>query len=180
MSKLKYATDIDGPLCLFSEGFYEYFNEPFEQPTVWDDPFIRENFHKIIDDDKFWLGLKPACNPKDIVFEVSAYITARPCRSELTAEWLFMHGFPVAPVITVGIKPDGTHHSKVQAILDNEIDIFYEDAPHHFEEVSMYCLCFLHDAPYNQHIFTPNRITSIKEIKRWKKKDLDIMMESLV
>lgn len=172
MSKLKYATDLDGCIINFCEGFYEWFGEPYVECPTWNDPFINDNFHKIIDDESFWMSLKPLCKPSDILFDISMYITARPISSEVTHRWLMKHGFQDAPVITVGTKPCGNHNSKIQVVIDNNIDIMLEDAPHHFEELSEYTLCFLMDTKYNQHIYTPNRITHINQIKRWKRQDL--------
>lgn len=180
MNKLKYGLDIDNVCADFVKGMFDWFDEPYRVVTEWDDPFIRKHYPIIMNDSKFWLGLPILSHPKDIKFEVDCYITARSIPSEISMEWLYTHGFPIAPVFTVGVKECGSHHSKIDVIKERGIDVFVDDAPKHWEEINdVGCLCLLFCQPHNQHIFTSTRINSLKQVGKWKRKlELDTIQES--
>lgn len=171
MSKLKYGIDCDNVLVGFVQGFFDWFNEPYRVVTEWDDPFIKDNFHLIAKDEKFWLTLPILSHPEDIKFDVECYITARTIPSEITAEWLYTKGFPVAPVITVGALKCGTHNSKIDAVVDMKLDVFVDDHIKHWEEINNQtdCLCLLFSQPHNQEVFTSTRINSLKQVGKWRR-----------
>jgi hypothetical protein len=175
MSKLKYGLDLDSVLADFLKGMFDWFDEPYRVVTEWDDPFIRANYPIIMNDEKFWLGLPILSHPKDIKFEVDCYITARAIPSEISMEWLYKHGFPIAPVFTVGVKDCGQHHSKTDVIKERGIDVMVDDAPKHWEEINnVGCLCLLFCQPHNQHIFTSTRITNLNQVGKWQRLDTDL------
>ncbi len=180
MNKLKYGLDVDNVLVGFVQGFFDYLDEPYREVTEWDDPFIRDNFHLIANDEKFWLTLPVLSHPKDVRFDIECYITARTIPSEITAEWLYTKGFPIAPVITVGALKCGTHNSKIDAVTDMKLDVFIDDFDKHWQEINdnTNCLALLFDQPHNQHIFTSTRITNLNQVGRWKRQDIGSMRVS--
>lgn len=175
MSKLKYGLDVDSVLAGFIQGMFDWFDEPYREVTEWDDPFIRDTFHLIVNDEKFWLTLPILSHPKDIRFPVDCYITARSIPSEITAEWLYSRNFPVAPVITVRTDTKGNHNSKVDAVKGMELDFFVEDFDRHWQDINdnTKATCFLFCQPHNQHIFTSTRITNLNQVGRWQRQVID-------
>ncbi len=148
----KIGLDIDEVLADFVGGMMKKFPDMKDRPTYWNDPHIAQHFSKVIDDNDFWLGLEPKVT--DIPFEPYCYITSRPISTGLTKMWLDKHGFPVAPIYTVGAKTkDGTlkQMSKVEVAKHTGIDIFVDDAYHNFVELNKAGICtYLMDADHNQ------------------------------
>lgn len=171
MSRIKTGLDVDNCLSDFVKGMFDWFDEPYRVVTEWDDIFIRDSFHHIINDEKFWLTLPILSHPDDIRFDVECYITARSIPSEITAEWLYTKGFPVAPVITVGALKCGTHNSKIDAVIDMKLDVFVDDHVTHWQEINdnTNCLCLLFDQPHNKEVFTSTRINSLKQVGKWSR-----------
>jgi uncharacterized HAD superfamily protein len=163
----KTGLDIDGVICHFVKGFYEWFNTPYIEPKAWEDPFIFERFHQIIGEKYFWLELEPLINPFTIKFPVECYITARPIPSYISYLWLINNGFPSRPVFSTG-KDSQRHNPKVEVIQDLNLDIFVDDKPQHFFEINKYCpntTCYLMDAPWNQDVDAGElRLKSLAEL----------------
>lgn len=108
MKKLNYILDIDGVLANFCQGIIDvseeyglkhFFPSSPSEITSWN---ISEKFVEVFDQVKtkpeFWLNLSVL---NKIDFIPSAYLTARPCKTSVTIDWLQNNGFPRAPVITV-------------------------------------------------------------------------------
>ena len=125
----KIGLDIDEVLADFIGGMMERYPDMKERPIYWNDPHIAQNFPDVIDDESFWLGLKPKV--ESLPFEPHCYITSRPCSTELTAKWLAMNGFPTAPIHTVGVG-----NSKVSVAKEAGVEIFVDDAYHNFVELN--------------------------------------------
>lgn len=129
---MRIGLDIDGVLCNFLEGIVEKAkHEGVDFVSDWKKidtheihPNFKKLFKKVALDEVFWLSLEPIAFTKPMDFEVSAYITSRPIRSEVTAEWLKAWGYPSAKVITVD------HPSKkAQHVWDLGLDCFVDDLP---------------------------------------------------
>jgi hypothetical protein len=162
--KPKIGLDIDEVLCDWIGDWCKYWS--IDTPTAWFfDYKIPERFEQMKRDgilNDFYLGLKPRIDPKDIHFEPHAYVTSRPIPTEITMEWIRIHGFPQRPVITIPVGK-----SKVDAIKEAGIDIFVDDRYDNFEELNRAGICcFLMDGPHNQRYDVGfKRIKSLKELK---------------
>jgi len=131
-----------------------------EVPEVWNfDRDIRAKFDSV--DKKFWMGVPVKTPPSDLRFEPACYITSRPIPTEWTEEWLDSHGFPVAPVHTVG-----PGESKVSAALSENLDIFVDDRYENFVQMNKAGICcYLLDAPHNRRYDVGHkRIFSLTEL----------------
>lgn len=165
MPKPKIGLDIDEVICDWVGAWVKYWGQP--KPTSWFfDYEIMAKFDKMRKDntlDQFYLDLKPRINPADIHFEPHCYVTSRPVDTKITQLWLEKHGFPLRPVITVGLG-----ESKVEAIKKAGVDIFVDDRYDNFEELNRNGVCcFLMDAPHNQRYDVGyRRIMNLKELKR--------------
>jgi hypothetical protein len=146
--------DLDGVLCDFVSHFFDYLSLPNHEPEIWDDPRIIDNFHKIKNDYIFWLSIPPLID--SIPIKPTAYVTNRPIPSHISADWLWRHGFPYAPVATL----------KNKAEIIPAGSKMVDDAPHNYEELTAAGVhCYLLDKPYNRHIQTDKRIYSLAEIQ---------------
>lgn len=158
------ATDVDDVICDFIEGWKEKFNIT-DVPSSWFfDREIRQRFEEMKSNnelDEFYLSLKPKISPSEIPFEPSAYITSRPVATEITEKWLDMHGFPAAPVYTVGV--DG---SKVEIAKKIGVEVFVDDRFENFVELNKAGITtYLFDASHNQRYNVGNkRIKSLKDL----------------
>lgn len=140
----KIGLDIDEVLADFVGGMMEKFPQMDKRPIYWNDPHIAQNFPEVINDDKFWLGLKPKV--EELPFEPHCYITSRPCSTAITQQWLSEHGFPVAPIHTVGVG-----NSKVDIAKKEGVEIFVDDAYHNFVELNRAGVCtYLFTASHNE------------------------------
>lgn len=151
--------DIDEVLADWTKAWADRFGDTPERPNSWHfDPNIRARLDLVANDSDFWLNIPRRIEPSEIPFEPHVYITARPCPSEVTAQWLIQNGFPVAPVITA--------ESKVQAAIDSGVEIFIDDNVRHFCELNSNGICtFLYDAPHNRRYDVGfKRIYSLSEI----------------
>lgn len=125
---------------------------------------ISDRFDEMKDDDQFWLDIKPKCSPSDLPWEPVVYVTARPVRSEISEQWLDMHGFPVAPVIT--IPPGG---SKVETLKEHGVEIYVDDRWDNFQDISQNSniICFLMTCEHNLRFNAGyKRIYSLKDLKQ--------------
>lgn len=157
---LKIGLDIDEVLADFIGGLRNLPSvDAIEDPNYWNDYFVSELLMKV--DDDFWINLKPKISPKSLPFEPHCYITSRSISSTLTTYWLQLHGFPEAPVYSVGVGA-----SKVEAAKESGIDIFVDDCYDNFVELNRAGICtYLYDAPHNRRFDVGyKRITNLSEI----------------
>lgn len=127
---MKIGLDIDGVCAEFEQHFLTYLGLPTHGANHWDDPRFKDNFHKVVADEWFWLTI-PAIFPGErLRIKPQMYVTARPIDTKVTEEWLALHKFPKAPVITVG-----HNQSKVEA-LKGKVDLFIDDAIHNYVELN--------------------------------------------
>jgi hypothetical protein len=165
LDKKRVALDIDEVLCDFTAGWAEQFHDVDSRPTAWYyDRNMLDRFNQMREAgalDAFYLGLRPKMNPKELPFEPVCYITSRPVSTEITEQWLDMHGFPRVKVVTV---PHGK--SKVEALQENNIDIFVDDSFDNFREANAAGICtFLWSAPHNERFDVGfKRIKSLKDL----------------
>ena len=171
--KLKYldipriGLDVDEVIADWVSAWTKLYK--LKLPTSWGfDPEIFKRFDKMKRDktlDKFYLGLQPKMDPADIPFEPHCYVTSRPVSSEITQQWLQMHGFPIKPVITV---PLGA--SKVEAIRKAGAQVFVDDRFENFRELNKAGITtFLFDATHNQRYNVGyKRIKSLKDLPWFK------------
>ncbi len=124
------ALDIDGVLANFIQGVIdraktmgmaEHFPKTWRSVKYWN---VSPEFSKVMAnawmDSAFWLSLKPMV--KEIPFEVTAYVTARPISNDITKQWLDKHGFPTAEVISVSLPEQKLAHLK-----ELNVDAFVDD-----------------------------------------------------
>ena len=160
----KIGLDIDEVICDWVGPWNALWGQ--KTPTCWSfdwemtDKF--DTMRKLGTLDKFYLSLKPKVDPATIPFEPHAYVTSRPVSSEVTKEWLRLHGFPLTKVITV---PVGA--SKVDAMKQAGIQVFVDDRYENFKELNANGIfCYLFDAPHNRRYEVGHkRIKSLSDIK---------------
>ena len=118
--------DIDGVLADFRSAWHEYYPDLPPQPSVYHfDDKIMQRFIDMREADTlndFFLKLKPLLKPEDIPFDPCCYVTARPVPTEISEQWLGMHGFPKKKVITVPFRS-----TKVEVMEEAGIEIFVDD-----------------------------------------------------
>lgn len=156
----KIGLDIDDVICDFVGGYCERFNVP--NPTNWHCHYdIVKQLGEITADDKFYMGLKPKIDPKDMPFEPHCYITSRSIPKAWTEKWLQDNGFPTRPVYTI---PFNT--SKVEVAKASGIDIYVDDRYDNFVELNKAGICtYLYDTPHNhKYNVGHKRIKSLKEL----------------
>ncbi|MCA9750027.1 MAG: hypothetical protein KC414_13035, partial [Romboutsia sp.] len=128
---MKIGLDIDGVLADFGTHFLDYLNIEDKSPAKeWDDDRFVSNFHRIMDDENFWLTIPRLIEPYSLKFKPVIYVTARSIPSEITKKWLLNNGFPDVPLISVGYN-----ENKIDSLKDT-IDVFIDDAVHNFEELN--------------------------------------------
>jgi hypothetical protein len=144
LSVPKIGLDIDEVLADFVGGMMQRFPQMDKRSVYWNDPHIIDNFSVIKDDHDFWLSLAPKI--ESLPFEPCCYITSRPIPTEITAQWLKLHGFPTAKIYTVG-----HNESKVAIAKESGLELFVDDRYENFVELNKSGVCcFLMDAPHNQ------------------------------
>lgn len=158
--------DIDGILADFMAAWNEVFPEIPARPNEYDyDTNLIERIYEMKDRgvlDDFYLKIKPLIHPKDLPFIPKAYVTLRPVKSEITAKWLSLMGYPDKKVYTV---PYGS--SKVEVMREAGIETFVEDYHKNFKELNdAGILTFLLTAPWNDKYDAGDlRIESLDDIK---------------
>lgn len=150
LNQPRIALDVDEVLCDFVGGWIKRWDIK-DRPQSWFfDRDITERFRVMEDEgelDDFYMNLEPLIDPASIPFEPIAYVTSRPISSEVTAEWLDRHGFPTAPVYTVGREGK----TKVEILKDIEADTYVDDRFDNFVDITRAgILCYLIDAAHNQ------------------------------
>lgn len=167
--------DIDGVLTDFGTAFLERAVEmdlitekEKELPLVhWNDWRFRENFEDVTQEDEFWLNIKPIVEGGDLLFEPCVYITARDVDTSVTEAWLRNHGFPTAPVVTVGMG-----RSKLDALKKHRVEIFVEDRYENWRDaMNIGIFSFLVTRGHNKKYDIPeyNRINCVSELKSFGK-----------
>jgi hypothetical protein len=142
LSHLNIGLDVDGPLANFSSHFIararalglgERFPSCSEEIKQW--MFCsQEDYNTVWDtvknDEQFWLTIPPVVVSQeffknDSCFKPAAYVTHRPVRSNVTARWLNLNGFPPATVISVSDPVNKLlqlRMSKVNLFVDDRVD----------------------------------------------------------
>jgi hypothetical protein len=154
--KKRISLDVDGVLSDFLGTITSNGVAGFHCRTDWNFTWDKIDWKGLTDE--FWLSMPPLVGP-DLPFEVSAYISNRPCAEEVTETWLKKHGFPAAPVIHTA--------NKAQAVAELEIDWHVDDSPKVYRElINSGLCCFLMDRPYNQNVNARfRRIKSLEELR---------------
>lgn len=170
---LRIGLDCDGVLSNFSEAIIAKaremgLSEHFPQSWRWIDKWnFSEKFSDVwtahSKDPLFWLNIQPHAEAaRDINFDVTAYITARPVPPELTKAWLDRWGFPDAPVLCV---PPET--SKVAALRACGVELFCDDYEKNWVEINREegLTCLLLSRPWNRNVDAGAlRIESLREV----------------
>lgn len=157
----KIALDIDGVLADFIGHITSIYDFNGHIPTHWNDPIIRDLYPKIKDDKDFWLSMPPLIKQEDMPFEPHCYITSRSIDVTITEQWLDKHGFPRAPVYSIGHD-----ESKINIAKNVGVEIYVDDRWENFVELNNAGICcFLFDAPYNRkHDIGYRRIYDLKQL----------------
>lgn len=160
----KFALDLDDVCVEYIEAWCELHGQPI--PTAWSfDRAMKDKFTLMMDRnelEKFYLNLKPKIDPSTIPFEPVAYVTSRPVSSAISEQWLDAHGFPAAPVYTVGFG-----ESKLETLKSLGIQYFVDDNYTTYKELNANGICcYLMDALHNQRYSVGfKRIKSLLELK---------------
>jgi uncharacterized HAD superfamily protein len=163
--------DIDGVICDFVTGIIKSaqdlgFGEDFPKSpadiTSWGicDKF-GEVFDSVKSDDNFWLNL-PLLNEVPKELEVDYYLTARPCKSEVSARWIEKMILPQAEVITTATPLD-----KIPILKNLGATLFIDD---HYKTIIEARLAginaFLFAAPYQRgHKLECDNLPTIKSLE---------------
>jgi len=149
------ALDVDGVVSNFSQavinkarelGLSHKFPNHWQNVECWNlskqESDFLEIWQHIKNDINFWMHVPPF--KITVPFTPVKYVTSRPIESWITAQWLAIHKFPKAEVITVA-KP----FDKLQHLQD--VDIFVDD---HWETIRYLRAngvnALLYDAPYQR------------------------------
>jgi len=146
----KIGLDIDGVIANFQLAWHQLYPEISAEPESYDSD---KNYKRRFDEmrkagmlNDFYLGIKPLLKPEDIPFEPHCYVTARPVPTEITEQWLDLHGFPKKRVITVPLDT-----SKVDAMKEAGVEIFIDDFYKNFVELNdAGIFTYLYTAPWNK------------------------------
>ena len=147
---LKVGFDLDDTIAGFTQGYINRFGK-FPKKN-W---CITRNVNNILVNEKaFWLCL-PILRKPD--FEPTLFCSARVNNSRWTKQYLKQNGLNGKLY-----QVNGYYASKVDVLKDKKIDVFIDDAIHHFEALNKAGIpCLLIDAPHNQGYETPYRIFSL-------------------
>jgi len=157
--------DIDGVLADFRGAWHEYYPDLPPNPNVYHfDDDIMQRFKDMREAgtlDDFFLGLKPLLKPEDIPFDPICYVTARPVPTEISEQWLAMHGFPRKKVITVPLRS-----TKVEVMEEAGIEIFIDDFYDNFKDLNdSGIFTYLYSATWNSEYDVGDmRLNSLKEL----------------
>jgi uncharacterized HAD superfamily protein len=128
---MKVGLDVDGVLCNFVQGILDVAHRRglSSFPQRWTDadhwlvcPEFGTVMREVNLDPGFWLQLDPLPYSGPLDFAPDCYITARPIASWVTEQWLAVHRFPKADLITVADPKD-----KIDHIRERGLDLFVDD-----------------------------------------------------
>jgi len=161
--------DIDEVLANFRGAWTKRFKFKDTESTWHFDRKIDKRFKELTENnelEKFYLDLKPLTLAKDLPFEPHCYVTSRPVSTELTEEWLDLHGFPSKPVYSVKMR-----ESKVDVVKDAGVEIFVDDKYENFVELNNAGIfTYLFSQPYNEKYKVGHmRIESLHDIPMVKR-----------
>lgn len=151
LRNLRVGLDVDEVLADFVGGWCSFHGMDRGTGAVhWKfDRHIEKRFESMKEAgtlEPFYLSLKPLLNPSELGFEPACYITARPVDTAVTERWLDLHGFPAAPVVTVGMG-----QSKIEAARTHKLNIVIDDNFHNFVELNASGIfCYLWSASHNE------------------------------
>jgi len=185
---VRVGLDIDGVLAGFASAFVRRANEEgadfFNHYTEWRTWEAKEVFpdtfgdiwESIADDYDFWLDEIMPLEKAHVNFPVAAYVTSRRVPSEVSAAWLDRHGFPEAPVHTVGIG-----ESKKETLQREEIDVFVDDKVSTVVELrEADIMAYLKDSPANQQApANIPRINYLSELPGRLRPSLQVMSRAM-
>lgn len=161
----RYALDIDDVLADYVKTWCKLHGQ--EIPNSWSfDRAIMDKFKTMKEQntlDEFYLNLPVLTPPNLIPFEPVVYVTSRPVDSKITEAWLDKHGFPAAPVETVGINGN-----KVEILKQYNVDIFVDDNYKNFTDINASGICcYLYTQPHNtRYNVGHRRINSLMDLKQ--------------
>lgn len=179
---VKWALDIDGVLCNFFGGLLDYSEKlgmrhlfPLDSSELreWLGPeeHFREVYSHCIKDKDFWVSLRPISSSVWSLAESNSYgpdmyITGRVVPTEWTEEWLKAHGFPEAPVVTVGhCENFKAMDRKLEVLKENDILFYVDDYGETVKGLlENGILCAVFDASHNQDYDLP-RVENIAEAR---------------
>jgi 5'(3')-deoxyribonucleotidase len=152
--------DIDDVLADFMTHFKERFNVD-HQITNWNDPVFRDNFAKIVDDENFWMSIKPKFDVEKLKITPACYVTARTIPVEWTQAWLDKHHFPKAPLYCTTDKLSILKSGGVCPV-----DVFVDDNLETFKKLNTNGVCcYLMDMPHNSNVDVGyKRITDLSSL----------------
>ncbi len=163
LPKPKITLDLDEVVVNWVEEWCELYK--IEVPSSWYFQWdIVELFKKMNESGelpKFYMGLSPKFDPKELKFEPIAYISHRPVAKQISEDWLVKHGFPLKPVHHVENRAD-----KVKIAKDLGADIHVDDSYETFLAMNAAGICcYLMDAKHNQKYDVGyRRIKSLSEL----------------
>lgn len=144
--------DIDEVLCDWVSGWQKKFGKHThkkDKPEFWNFSYANSDRFRSMSKDEmedFYLNLEPKIQPEDMPFEPHCYITSRGVSSELTKQWLQLHGFATVPVYSIGFN-----ESKVEVAKQSGLEWFVDDNFSNFRELNNAGVCcYLMDAPHNR------------------------------
>jgi len=136
--------DIDGVIADFEQHFLKYTNNELTPPTDWNDYRFRNDFHKVNEDDFFWLSIPKIIEPSEMTYPIQGYVTSRPIGNDVIEAWLKNMGFPKCELINV------PHGEKKSAVLKDKCDVFIDDSIYNFMDCqSNGITCYLMTRPHN-------------------------------
>lgn len=149
--------DIDGVLANFLNAFLQMGRKLgledelpdhwllFDQWEIASPEVSAEIWSRLEDDDRWWMQIEPH-EDAHIVTPVHCYITSRSISSALSHAWLQFHGFPEAPVHTVGVG-----NSKLATAQEEGVDLHIDDKPSTVRELNNNGIdALLRDRPVNR------------------------------
>jgi len=149
--------DIDGVLANFLDAFLQKGRELglgdelpdhwllFDQWDIASPEVAAEIWSQIADNNKWWMRIEPH-EDAHIVTPVYCYITSRSIPSSISRAWLRYHGFPAAPVYTVGVG-----NSKLGIAEKLDLDLHIDDKPATVRELNRNGIdTLLRDRPVNR------------------------------
>lgn len=156
----KKGLDIDGVILNFTDHFFSYLGLPAEPIDRWENDTIGRYFHRIENDEQFWLTMPKHEDTGIEDIDFFCYITARPICSTITQESLKLQGFPDKPVYSVGML-----RSKVDICLELGITDFVDDRPKNVLELADIGInSYLWDREWNRYFNWENRINHLTQI----------------